>query len=733
MMAAGNQAGADAAPAGAAAINIGLPDSLATRLNDRHVVELRASGLTDETIRAAGLYSARGDVVSRLLGWRSKAGPWSAALVYPYRAADGADAGFARVKLDFPRRAGRGKPVKYESPCGRQNRAYFPPRFAEAFATAETTLITEGEKKALAASQAGFCCIGLVGVWGFQKKRLRDDRGKVFGARQLIAELAGLNWRGKSAVIVFDSDVADRIDLQLAEFRLAELLAQKGAVVRVARLPPLSESKTGLDDYLVHHGSQGAAMLRSLLASAAEAELPTIDGPMDVAKILIDEAFVGATGLHLRYWREDFWQFRRRCYRQIASAELAARVLRWMDQRGFPATPRFAADVVKCLAALCLVPFEADMPCWLDGVRQGEGWIVFENGLFRIGEPTRIETASHTARYFTPWALDYPFDAKADCPTWLAFLEDVLDGDPERIDLLQRWFGLLLTPDTSFQKLLLLIGPPRAGKGTIVRVIGALIGSDNYASPTLSSLATRFGLAPLLTKSVALIPDAHIGKHADGVRVAEALKSIVGEDPQDIDRKYREPLSSVRLPTRFVVSCNELAHFTDPSGALAARLSVIPFFNSYVGREDRTLERRLRAERSGIANWAIVGLARLRTEGRLNVPAKSQAIHDNFKRLSSPVAAFAEDCLEFHPEFSESTTGVFAAWIGWCRANGHEPGSLSRLGERLRSVSPDITRTRNRDQEGDRHYVYVGLRLTPLGLGYVDDGQRTLAGKGGPP
>lgn len=733
MTAAGNKTGADAAPAEAAAINVEPPDSFATRLDDRHVAELRASGLTDETIRAAGLYSVRGDVVSRLLGWRPRSGPWGSGLVVPYRAADGADAGFARIKLDFPRHDARGKPIKYESPRGQQNRAYLPPQFNATLAAAECVLVTEGEKKSLAAWQACFCCIGLIGVWGFQKKRLRDDRGKVFGTRHLIPDLAALDWRGKTVVIVFDSDVADRIDLQLAEFRLAELLVQKGAVVRVVRLPSLSEGKTGLDDLLVHHGADGPTALKSLLSTAVEPELPRIDGPMDVAKILLDEAFVSATGLNLRYWREDFWRFRRRCYRQIASAELAARVLRWMDHRCFPATPRFASDVVKCLAALCLVPFEVDMPCWLDGARLGEGWIAFANGLFRIGDPARIETAAHTARFFTPWTLDYPFDAKADCPTWLAFLDDVLDGDPERIDLLQRWFGLLLTPDTSYQKLLLLVGPPRAGKGTIVRVIGALIGRDNCACPTLSSLATRFGMAPLLTRTVALIPDAHIGKHADGVRVAEVLKSIVGEDPQDVDRKYREPLSSVRLQTRFVVSCNELAHFTDPSGALAARLSVIPFFNSYVGREDRTLERRLRAERSGIANWAIVGLARLRSEGRLNVPARSQAIHDNFKRLTSPVAAFVEDCAELHATFSQRTADVFAAWVGWCRANGHEPGSLSRLGERLRSVSPDLTRTRLRDEDSDRHYVYAGLRLTPLGLGYVDDGQRILEGKGGRP
>ncbi len=696
-------------------------------LDERHIADLRKSGLNDQTILAAGLRSDRDQSITEILGWRPKAHSWDAGLVFPFRNADGADSGYARVKLDHPRPASDGKPIKYESPRKLQNRAYFAPQFAEMFAQSQVVLVTEGEKKTLAAWQASFCCIGLVGVWGFQNKRLRDDRGRAFGLRQLISDLAGLAWREKTVVIVFDSDVAGRPDLQLAEYRLAELLIAKGATVRVVRLPQVGKGKTGLDDFLVHHHAAGPTELQKLIDTAEEPHMPKVSGPMDIAKILVDEAFTSVTGLRMRYWREDFWVFKKRCYELVTESELTARILRWLDKRGFDARPRNAADILKCLCALSVVSFDREMPCWLDGEDHGDAWVSFANGLFRIGDPTNIQSMKHTARYFSPWALGYAFNTKADCPTWLTFLADALDGDPERIDLLQRWFGLLLTSDTSFQKLLLLIGPPRAGKGTVVRIIGAMMGRANCASPTMTSLATRFGLSTLLTKSVAVMPDAHIGKHVDAIRVAEVLKSVVGEDPQDIDRKYRDPLTSVRLPTRFVVSCNELAHFTDPSGALAARLSVIPFFNSYLGREDRSLERRLHAELSGIVNWAIVGLARLRAEGRLNIPSRSQSIHDNFKRLSSPVAAFVDDCLELHPTFSETTADVYAAYVGWCKTHGHAPGSDARLGERLRSVNAAIERTRPRLEDGTRPYRYDGIRLTPGGREFTTIGRQCMS------
>ncbi len=696
-------------------------------LDERHIDELRKSGLTDQTILAAGLRSDRDKAIIDILGWRPKAHSWDVGLVFPYRNADGSESGYARVKLDHPRLDARQKPIKYESPRQQQNRAYFPPRFAELFARSNIVLITEGEKKTLAAWQGGFCCIGLVGVWGFQNKRLRDDRGKAFGVRQLIADLAGLDWRGKTVIIVFDSDVGERPDLQLAEYRLAELLIAKGATVRIVRLPQIGQGKTGLDDFLVHHHDSGPTELQMRIDTADEPQMPKVSGPMGIAKVLVDEAFTGTAGLTLRYWREDFWAFKKRCFALVSVPELTARVLKWLDKRGFDARPSKAAEVVGCLTALCYVSFAKDMPCWLDGEDHGEGWVAFENGLFRIGDPSDIRSRPHTSRYFSPWALQYPFNPNADCPTWLGFLGEVLDGDLERIDLLQRWFGLLLVSDTSFQKLLLLIGPPRAGKGTVVRIIAAMVGRNNCGSPTMTSLATRFGLATLRTKSVAVMPDAHIGKHVDAIRVAEVLKSVVGEDPQDIDRKYREPLTAVRLPTRFVVSCNELAHFSDPSGALSTRLSVIPLFNSYVGREDRSLERRLLAELPGIVNWAIVGLARLRAEGKLNTPARSQSIHENFKRLSSPAAAFVEDCLELDPSFSEPTIEVYAAWVGWCKAHGHAPGSDARLGESLRTVNASIERIRMRQGKATRQYRYQTVRLTSTGLEHASEGRRLLA------
>lgn len=117
-------------------------------LAPHHLRELRASGLSDAMIQAAGIQSeTSGDKLSYLLGWKLPK-KMASAIVFPFHGPDGSN-GYCRTKHDFPRTIS-GKPVKYESPKGRANEVYLPPSVADALAEpTRPLLITEGEKKSL--------------------------------------------------------------------------------------------------------------------------------------------------------------------------------------------------------------------------------------------------------------------------------------------------------------------------------------------------------------------------------------------------------------------------------------------------------------------------------------------------------------------------------------------------------------------------------------------------------
>ena len=89
-----------------------------------------------------------------------------------------------------------------------------------------------------------------------------------------------------------------------------------------------------------------------------------------------------------------------------------------------------------------------------------------------------------TIDFFNTNVLPFDYSPKAPAPVeWQKFLKQLWPNDSDAIACLQEWFGYLLTADTRLQKILLLIGPRRGGKGTIFRVLNSLVGSDNIAAP----------------------------------------------------------------------------------------------------------------------------------------------------------------------------------------------------------------------------------------------------------
>ena len=154
-----------------------------------------------------------------------------------------------------------------------------------------------------------------------------------------------------------------------------------------------------------------------------------------------------------------------------------------------------------------------------------------------------------------------------------------------RISTLQQWFGYNLIADNRQHKIAMLIGPPRSGKGTTMAVLSSLLGKYNVANSSLASLGGRFGLEPLVGKLAALIDEGHLGKFSDSSLVLERLKAISGGSEQAIDRKGIAALANVALKVRFTIAVNELPRLSDSSVAMRSRLLIIPYFNSYEGKE----------------------------------------------------------------------------------------------------------------------------------------------------
>jgi putative DNA primase/helicase len=407
---------------------------------------------------------------------------------------------------------------------------------------------------------------------------------------------------------------------------------------------------------------------------------------------------------------------------EVAAWEAAGRE----DRRGRPCRAPEArkvgtgliGDASAALASMTVLKGSMRAPAWLtDGPSFDPIEIIpCRNALVHIpslvdGKPAILPPSP---AFFSTYSLGFDFDASAPVPSaWIGFLAELWKEDPQAIAALQEWLGYCLTPDTRQHKILSIFGPRRSGKGTIARILTALIGAENVAGPSLGSLTNNFGLSPLIGKPLAIISDARMSARTDQAVVAERLLAISGEDTIDIDRKHLEPWTG-KLPTRLVLISNELPRLKDASGALPGRMILLRLTESFYGKEDPELLGKLLPELPGILLWAIEGWRRLRERGRFVQPQSGVELLEQLEDLASPVGAFIRDRCVIGPGERVEPAVLYAAWCDWCETVGMKQGTTQSFGRDLRAAVAGLgDRREGEGSRGEqvRTRFYVGISL----------------------
>ena len=472
-------------------------------------------------------------------------------------------------------------------------------------------------------------------------------------------------------------------------------------------MPPESPMPWEVDQPVENGGEAGGLTI-----------VPPPNRPMAVARELVTAKYMNADQLTLRDHRGDFYSWDGACWPEIDRRDIRAAAYGYLEHaysldgmklRAFEPTRRKIDDVLDALRAVTLLDSTLNPPCWTNGMTDPPAveMIAMENGLLHFKTRTLL---SHSPAFFTHHSLPFPFNPECPPPTrWLNFLDELWPDDASSIAALQEVMGYIVGGDTRQQKIFLLVGPKRGGKGTIGRVLTGLLGQTNVAAPTLASLQTNFGLSPLISRPLGLISDARLSGRSDAKVVVERLLSVSGEDSLTIDRKYREPWTG-RLPTRFMLLTNALPKLTDSSGALASRFVVFVLTRSFYGRENPALTDELLTEAPGIFNWSLEGLDRLTARGYFVSPQSGQDAIRQLEDLSSPVGAYIRDECVIEGDATVTVEQLWTSWRSWCEAANQHPGTKSVFGRDLRAAVPSVARVRTASGDS-REYAYRGLGL----------------------
>lgn len=467
-----------------------------------------------------------------------------------------------------------------------------------------------------------------------------------------------------------------------------------------------------------------------------------VDDPRRLALLFLERFCTPDGEYRFLHWNESWYKWDSVCYQSLELDGLKSLVTNFIQQefeadamdrlerfkmlplekqdkppKAIKVSPNLRNSVIEHLSALTYKPPTVSLHSWMRNKPEGfdsKELIVARNGIVNLrrlisGYPNYLIPSNPD--YFATGCLPFDFnEASGDPVEWLKFLDTIWPNDPDSIRCLQEWIGLMLVPDSQFQKMMMIVGPPRCGKGTIARIIRDLVGDGNFAALNFSDLSTTFGCWPLIGKQVAVIPDARLSPKTDTSNLIERLLSISGEDLVTINRKGLKQVT-MSLPSRITIMTNEIPRFVDTSGALASRFIILELSQSFLGREDLHLHDRLRNELPAILTWAICGWQRLVEQGRFTVPQSSENITQQLTDSSSPIGAFIREKCDVGIEYEVDRKLLFQEWQDWCESEHRAgAGNSTSFGISLRSIIPHLG-DRRKQMLGARTRYYTGLRL----------------------
>lgn len=461
---------------------------------------------------------------------------------------------------------------------------------------------------------------------------------------------------------------------------------------------------------------QQRAITRAIMRSRNPVLVLSRGSPLESAR-----AYVARSKAPLLFHADVFYEWQGTHYQAMTDNEVNGRLYAFLDlaKREYkegrvikqgPFNPA-RDDIEKLKHALKAVVTIAEHlapPVWLKG--SGPGMLVAcENGLLNLADGDLLE---HTADYFNTSALSFPYEPDAKPAAFVKFLNSVWPDDQQSIDTLQEMFGYILSGDRTHQKIFMLVGPKRAGKSTIGQLLHKLVGPNGSTGSSLLSLSTRFGLQPLINKSLVVMPDERIEGGIRSPHVTTALLKVSGGDIVTVDRKLIAQWTG-RIPVCFVIITNEVPALRDNSGALAARFIVLQFKQSFLGSDqDKGLLDKLQAELPGILNWSIDGWRRLEVNEEFIQPESGKASARLLGDMGSPISAFVDERCKVGVDFKVPTAKLFEAYCEWADGAGYEDINRNALafGRDLQSALPDIAREKAGPRKA-RAWHYIGVKL----------------------
>lgn len=280
------------------------------------------------------------------------------------------------------------------------------------------------------------------------------------------------------------------------------------------------------------------------------------------------------------------------------------------------------------------------------------------------------DVKAHNPEYYFTKITSVDCADAADCPRWLAFLDDIFAGDKDLIRYIQKAVGYSLTGSTAEQCAFFLYGTGRNGKSTFIDVIRDVFG-DYAANIQPETIMVKSSQSNAINSDIARLKGARLlvtsVEPNEGVRLNEGLlKQLTGDDTVTARKLYSEEFE-FKPEFKLWMATNHKPIIRGTDTGIWRRIHMIPF-NVQIPEDkvDKNLTHKLKAEMTAIFKWCIDGCLMWQREG-LQMPAAVLKSVREYRREMDVISAFIEDKCTL--EGTVQASMLYAAYASWADSN----------------------------------------------------------------
>lgn len=272
----------------------------------------------------------------------------------------------------------------------------------------------------------------------------------------------------------------------------------------------------------------------------------------------------------------------------------------------------------------------------------------------------------------------------AECPLWLAFLDQTFGGDIDVILFLQRYAGYSLTGLTSEHALVFGYGAGGNGKSVFVNVKVGILADYATTAPMDVFIASSGDRHPT---DLAMLRGARLvsaSETEEGRQWAESrIKQLTGGD-RITARFMRQDFFTFLPSFKLLFVGNHKPGLRNVDEAARRRFNLVPFTRK-PAVPDRDLEEKLRPERPGILKWMIEGCLDWRTNGLQRPETIREATDTYFQEQDVLGEWLNEKCIVDRENANRmaTTQELFASWSTFAKAANEPAGTERSFSQKL--------------------------------------------------